>query len=216
VVIRKGRVPEASVARLSQYLRCVRRLAEQGRETTSSAEIEQLTGINAAQFRKDLSYFGEFGRPGLGYNVAHLHATLRRIMGLDEAVRAVIVGAGNLGSALLGYPGFREHGFIIEGVFDSNGNKIGREIAGRQVMDIADLSRFVRERHIGVAILTVPAAAAQSVANRLVSAGVKAILNFTPVKIIAPGDVAVRHVDLTQELEVLAYYLPAALPSAAG
>ena len=212
----KGRVPEATVARLSVYLRAVRRMEADGQETTSSADIERLTGINAAQFRKDLSYFGEFGRPGLGYDVSHLHDMLRHIMGLDQVVRAVIVGAGNLGAALLGYPGLRAHGFVIEGIFDNNWNKIGRRIWDQSILDIADISQFAQEHDVNIAILTVPAAAAQSVADKVVAASIRAILNFAPTKITGPEDVAIRQVDLTQELEMLAYHLPPAEQSGAG
>jgi len=201
-------VPEATVARLSEYLRCMRRLEADGQEITSSAEIERLTGINAAQFRKDLSYFGEFGRPGLGYNVRHLRKMLSRIMGLERKLRAVVIGAGNLGSSLLGYPGFRSHGFLLEGIFDNDPNKIGRTVWSRKIQDIADFEAFVRERNVSIAIIAVPAASAQRVAKLAVAAGIKAILNFAPVKIVVGEDVAVRNVDLTRELEILAYYLP--------
>ncbi len=208
----KERVPEATVARLSEYLRCMRRLEADGQEITSSAEIERLTGINAAQFRKDLSYFGEFGRPGLGYNVCLLRKMLSRIMGLERKLRAVIIGAGNLGSSLLGYPGFRAHGFLIEGIFDNDPNKIGRTVWSRRIRDIADLAPFVRQHNVSIAIIAVPAASAQHVANQVVEAGIKAIVNFAPIKITVGEDIAVRHVDLTRELEILAYYLPTGTP----
>jgi redox-sensing transcriptional repressor len=182
-------------------------MKKEGTLTASSADIATVTGINAAQFRKDLSYFGEFGTPGRGYNVEQLQAHLSNIMGLREEHRVLMVGAGNLGSALAGYPGFKERGFEIVAVFDSDPSKIGTTIRDLEVMDIEVLPRMNVELKACVGIVAVPMEAAQSVVDRLVAGGVKAILNFAPATVQVRPGIVVRNVDLTSELEVLSYYL---------
>lgn len=204
---RNARIPQPTIERLSTYIKCLRAMKKDGTKTASSADIAAVTGINAAQFRKDLSYFGEFGTPGRGYDVEQLQAHLANIMGLREDHRVLLVGAGNLGSALAGYPGFKERGFEIIGVFDSDPYKIGTKIGDLEVMDVDTLPKVNAELKAGVGIVAVPASAAQTVVDRLVAGGVKAILNFAPATPQVRPGIVVRNVDLTSELEVLSYYL---------
>ncbi len=203
-----GRAPEPTVLRLSVYLRCLRQADAEGLQTISSAEIEHRTGISAGQVRKDLSYFGEFGKPGLGYAVEPLLVRLSHIMQLDRPRKAVIVGAGNLGTALAGYQGFRRSIFSLVAVFDNNLSKIGRRLWDLEILDLEELPRVVREEKVEFGIITTPVEAAQQVAGLMAAGGVRAILNFVPTRIVPPPGVVVRHVDLTKELEVLCYYLP--------
>lgn len=203
------RVPQPTIERMSAYLQCVRGIAADGISTASSTEIAQRTGINAAQFRKDLSYFGEFGTPGLGYDVAELEAHLSRIMGLDEARDLLLVGAGNLGAALASYMGFNERGFRVAAIFDADPMKIGGKLGGRPVYHIDDLARVNAQVKAQVGAIAVPRNAAQPVVDALVAAGVQAILNFAPTAILVRPGIVVRNVDLTSELEVLSYYLRA-------
>ena len=202
-----GRIPEPSLSRLSLYLRCLRRLVKDGVKTISSAEMERRCGVTATQIRKDLSYFGEFGRPGVGYEVQHLLARLTEIMHLDRQHRVVIMGAGNLGSALAGYSGFVLSPFRVVGVFDNNLAKIGRTLWDLEILDANHLPQINQELKANIGLIAVPADAAQEAADLLVKGGVRAILNFAPRMIQVPSDVAVRNVDVTRELEVLCYYL---------
>lgn len=203
------RVPQPTIERMSAYLQCVRGIAADGIATASSTEIAQRTGINAAQFRKDLSYFGEFGTPGLGYDVAELEAHLSRIMGLDAARDLLLVGAGNLGAALASYMGFNERGFRVAAIFDTDPAKIGGTLGGCPVYSLDDLARVNAQVKAQVGAIAVPRAAAQPVVDALVAAGVQAILNFAPTSILVRPGIVVRNVDLTSELEVLSYYLRA-------
>lgn len=204
---RNARIPQPTIERLSTYIKCLRAMKKEGTKTASSADIAAVTGINAAQFRKDLSYFGEFGTPGRGYDVEQLQAHLSNIMGLREEHHVLLVGAGNLGSALAGYPGFKERGFEIVAVFDSDPYKIGAKIGDLEVMDVDTLPKVNAELKADVGIVAVPASAAQTVVDRLVAGGVKAILNFAPATPQVRPGIVVRNVDLTSELEVLSYYL---------
>jgi redox-sensing transcriptional repressor len=188
-------------------LPCVRRMLADGVATASSTEIAERTGINAAQFRKDLSYFGEFGTPGLGYDVAELEAHLARIMGLDTPRDVLLVGAGNLGAALSSYMGFSERGFRVVAIFDADPNKVGQKIAGQTVHHLNDLAKINAELGAQVGVVAVPRVAAQEVVDKLVAAGVQAILNFAPTAILVRPGIIVRNVDLTSEMEVLSYYL---------
>lgn len=203
------RVPQPTIERMSAYLQCVRVIAADGITTASSTEIAHRTGINAAQFRKDLSYFGEFGTPGLGYDVAELQAHLSRIMGLDTARDVLLVGAGNLGAALASYMGFNERGFRVAAIFDTDAGKIGGTLGGRPVYHIDDLARINAQVKAQVGAVAVPRVAAQPVVDALVAAGIQAILNFAPTGILVRPGIVVRNVDLTSELEVLSYYLRA-------
>jgi len=168
--------------------------------------MERSCGIAAVQIRKDLSYFGEFGRPGIGYEVQDLLTRLTQIMHLDRQHRVVIVGAGNLGSALAGYSGFVLSPFRVAGIFDNNFNKIGRQLWDLEILDVQRLAKANKELKASIGMVAVPADAAQEAVDLLVKAGIRAILNFAPAIIEVPEGVALRHVDLTRELEVLSYF----------
>jgi len=197
-------VPDPTLLRMCRYLRILER---RDQSTISSAAIAEAAGVNAAQVRKDLSFFGEFGQPGVGYDVGELLASLKRIMGLDREREVVVVGAGALGSALINYPGFEDRGFKIVALFDNNPAKVGHRLRGYEVMPFDRLGEVVADADVSLAIVAVPRVAAQDVADALIAAGVKGILNFAPVALKVPDDVTVRSVDLTLQLETLAYYL---------
>ena len=207
--------PEPTVARLALYLRSLRAASRDGVETISSAELEKRTGITSGQIRKDLSYFGEFGRPGLGYNVTALVARLSHIMQLDRSHDVLIVGAGNLGAALSGYSGFPRAGFHVVAIYDNNYNKIGRKLWDLEILDVNRLPEMNRSMGVEVGLITTPAEAAQEVADLMVQGGVKGILNFSPQRVTVPPPAVVRHVDVTQELEVLCFFKAAQELSAA-
>lgn len=201
-------VSELTTNRLSVYLRCLNALEEAGVRTISSHALADQFHLNAAQIRKDLAYFGEFGVRGVGYYVTELRRHLRQILGVDQHVPIAIVGAGNLGLALADYPGFRLEGFEIAALFDASRAKIGRKSRGGvAIHDIRHLRRIVRASHIRIAVVAVPARAAQSVVDAVVAAGVKAILNFSPGTLKVPDDVKLKSVDLTVSLESLSFYL---------
>ena len=202
-----GKVPIPTLERLATYLRYLIDLENSSIETISSAEVEEETGINAAQFRKDLSYFGEFGKPGVGYNVADLQTRIARILKINQEQRMLMVGAGNLGSALVGYPGLKEHRFNLVAVFDNNFAKIGRNLWDLEILDIARVKEINSKLKAHMAIIAVPRAAAQSVTDSLIDAGVHAILNFAPTILKVPDHVVVRNVSFVQELAVLSYHL---------
>ena len=203
------KIPQPTIERLSAYLQCVRGLRSSGIATASSSQIAEGTGINAAQFRKDLSYFGEFGTPGLGYDVAELEAHLSRIMGLDKPRDMLLVGAGNLGTALSSYSGFPERGFRLVAAFDAAPSKVGSTVGSCPVYHIDDLVKVNATLGAQVGIVAVPRAAAQQAVDKLVAAGVRSSLNFAPASVSARPGITVRHVDLTSQLEVLSYYLSA-------
>lgn len=203
--------PEPTIARIALYLRCLRLAQHEGVETLSSADIEVRTGISSGQVRKDLSYFGEFGKPGLGYAVAPLAARLARILRMDRDQPVMLVGAGNLGTALAGYTGFSEN-FQLAAIYDNNFSKIGRRLWDLEIQDIERMPELNAEMGINIGIITTPAAAAQYVAEKMVASGVRVILNFAPSRVHVPKDVIVRNVDLTQELQILCYYLPETTP----
>lgn len=201
------KVPIPTLERLATYLRYLIDLEAALVETISSTDVERQTGINAAQFRKDLSYFGEFGKPGVGYNVIELQARLARILKIDQMQPIMVIGCGNLGSALIGYPGLREHKFHIAAAFDNNPAKIGKpqgDLIIQREAEMRELNVQIRAR---IAILSVPAAAAQSVADHAIAAGVRVILNFAPVVLRVPEEIMVRNVSFLQELAVLSYHL---------
>lgn len=202
-----GKVPTPTLERLATYFTILTDLKSRRVDTISSADVEERTGINAAQFRKDLSYFGEFGRPGIGYQVDDLHARIARILKLEKTQPVLLVGAGNLGSALVGYPGLRAENFQIIAAFDNNYNKIGKQLWDLTIRDAGALVEENKTLHARIAIIAVPAAAAQEVAERLVAAGIRNILNFAPVVLRLPYDVIVRNVDFVQELAVLSFHL---------
>lgn len=197
-------VPDPTLLRICRYLRILER---HGEPTISSAAIAEAAGVNAAQVRKDLSFFGEFGQPGVGYDVKQLLSSLKKMMGLDREREVIVIGAGALGSALINYPGFENRGFRIVGVFDNNPAKIGHRLRGYEVMPIDRLSEVISEHNVSIGIIAVPRQSAQDVADALIEAGVYGIVNFAPVTLKVPDGVVVRSVDLTLQLETLAFYL---------
>jgi redox-sensing transcriptional repressor len=201
-------VSELTTNRLSVYLRCLNELDDAGVKTISSQALAEQFHLNAAQIRKDLAYFGEFGVRGVGYYVKELRAHLRQILGLDRRVRVGIMGAGNLGLALADYQGFRAEGFEIAALFDTQRDKIGRRSRGGvPIYDARSFRKLVRRERIRIAVIAVPAAAAQTVVNEVVAAGIKAVLNFSPGALKVPPDVKVKSVDLTVSLESLSFFL---------
>jgi redox-sensing transcriptional repressor len=201
-------VSELTTNRLSVYLRCLNVLDAAGVRTVSSQGLAEQFHLNAAQIRKDLAYFGEFGVRGVGYYVKELRRHLRQILGIDRGVCVAIMGAGNLGLALADYPGFREEGFEIVAMFDVARDKMGhRSRHGVPIYDIKDLRRVARRERIKIAVIAVPASAAQNVVNIVVAAGIKAILNFSPGTLKVPDDVKLKSMDLTVSLESLSFFL---------
>jgi redox-sensing transcriptional repressor len=201
-------ISELTTNRLSVYLRCLSVLDAHGIRTISSQALAERFHLNAAQIRKDLAYFGEFGVRGIGYYVKELRRHLRQILGLDRGVKVAIIGAGNLGLALADYPGFREDGFEIVALFDTLRDKIGRRSRGGVLIhDIKEFKKVVRREGIRIAVLAVPADAAQAAVQIAAAAGVKAILNFSPGAIRAPRGVKVKSMDLTVSLESLSFFL---------
>ena len=201
-------IPEAAVARLAAYLRALNESAGEEQRHVSSATIGSRVGVSPDQVRKDLSYFGEFGRPGVGYDAEQLRQQLARIMRLERTQIAVLVGAGSLGSALARYPGFAQQGFRVAAVFDVDPQRVGTKVGEVEVEHVDRLGERVRELEAAIGIIAVPRAACQWVAQRMAEGGIRAILNFAPAKIEVPAGVNVRSVDLARELECLAYYLP--------
>lgn len=197
--------PKSVVARLSLYLRELDQLRRQGRETISSRQLGRLLGFTDAQVRKDLAYFGQFGYPGIGYRTAELIQAIRGILGTDQDWPAVMIGAGNLGRALLGYHGFAARGFQIAAVLDADPRKVGTPIEGLTIQPMEALSKVVKEGRVRLGVVVVPAQAAQSVADRLVQAGVQGILNFAPTTLSLPRSVSLVSVDLTVEWEQLSF-----------
>jgi len=201
------KVAESTVRRLSLYLRFLEEFEEQGIDTISSEALASRGGTTSAQVRKDLSFFGSFGKRGLGYAVPELAGRIREILGLERRYRVAMIGAGKIGSALVQYRGFKQRGFDIVAIFDADESKIGRQWNGLTVQDIATLERELQRRPIDMAVLVTPAEAAQPVTDRLVALGVKSILNFAPVQLVVPDDVVVKTVNLALELETLSYAL---------
>ena len=201
-------VSELTTNRLSVYLRCLNALDAAGVRTISSQALAEQFHLNAAQIRKDLAYFGEFGVRGIGYYVQELRRHLRQILGLDHSVRVAIMGAGNLGLALADYAGFRDDGFEIVALFDTLKEKIGRRTRGGVLIhDTRDLRKVIKRENVGIVVVAVPAAAAQSVINAVVAAGIKAILNFSPGAVKVPRGVKLKSMDLTVSLESLSFFL---------
>jgi len=201
-------VSELTTNRLSVYLRCLNLLDDAGVRTISSQALADQFRLNAAQIRKDLAYFGEFGVRGVGYYVKELRRHLRQILGLDRRLRVAIVGAGNLGLALADYPGFRQEGFEIAALFDAAPDKIGHESRGGvPIYDIKELKRIARRERLDIAVIAVPAPHAQAVVDQVVAAGIKGILNFSPGALHVPDDVKLKSVDFTVSLESLSFYL---------
>jgi len=202
--------PKAVVGRVSLYLRQLEVFQGQGLATVSSSQLGAALAINDAQVRKDLAFFGQFGYPGIGYRIGELGTALRRILGIDRDWPLALIGLGNLGRALLKYRGFRNRGFHIVALFDNDPHKIGHAFDGMVVRPTADLAEVVREHDVSLAILSVPSDVAQGVADQLVASGVLGIFNFAPMPLIVPPHVSVVAVDLSVQLEHLAYKIQAA------
>ncbi len=204
-------IPSIAINRLSIYHRCLEKIleTEKGKELEfiSSSRIAAITGINSAQIRKDLAYFGEFGKRGLGYPLIDLNRELKKILGLDKKWSVIIAGAGNLGKALVKYKGFLKKGFIIRGIFDNNPSKIGKKLGHIFIYDIKEIEKFIKAKNINIGILVVPADSAQEVANKMVAGGIQAILNFAPVYVVLSPEIKIHNVDLSIEFEGLTYYL---------
>jgi redox-sensing transcriptional repressor len=201
-------ISELTTNRLSVYLRCLNALDAAGVRTVSSRALAEQFHLNAAQIRKDLAYFGEFGVRGVGYYVRELRRHLRQILGIDSAMRVAIMGAGNLGLALADYPGFRDEGFEIAALFDTSRDKIGQSSrSGVAIYDAREFRAVARREQITIAVIAVPPDAAQIVVNAVVAAGIKAVLNFSPGALQVPPDVKLKSVDLTVSLESLSFFL---------
>ncbi len=201
------KVAESTIRRLSLYLRFLEEFEGQGIATVSSEALASRGGTTSAQVRKDLSFFGSFGKRGLGYPVQELVERLREILGLNRRYQVAMIGAGKIGSALVQYHGFRQRGFDIVAIFDIDPAKIGRQWNGLTILDVGRLETHLKGGTIDMAVLVTPAEVAQPMADRLVRLGVKAILNFAPVQIVVPEDVVVKTVNLALELETLSYAL---------
>lgn len=202
----RRRIPEATVARLPVYLRVLNDLVDGGMSHTSSEQLAELAGVNAAKVRKDLSYLGSYGTRGVGYDSTYLVFQIERELGLNHEWAVVIVGAGNLGQALSGYGGFGQKGFPVAGIVDVDPGKIGSVIGGVRVRHIDDLPQVVASRQVSIGVVATPGSSAQDAADRLVRAGVTSILNFAPVVLAVPQGVTVREVDLAVELQILSYH----------
>jgi redox-sensing transcriptional repressor len=202
-----NRIPPAVVKRLSLYSRVLTDLEMSNIEKVSSQELAEYLGLNSAQVRKDLAYFGQFGVPGFGYYVSDLRSNLKRILRTDREVRVALVGVGNLGTALVAYGGFARQGFKILMAFDADRRKVGSMRGNIEVHHIDDLESRLAETPIDIAVLAVPAEACQGIADRLVQAGVTGLLNFVPKRLALPSHIKVHYVDLAIEMESLSYYL---------
>jgi redox-sensing transcriptional repressor len=201
------RIAESSVRRLSAYLRYLEEFEAHGHKTISSVELASQGGTTSAQVRKDLSFFGSFGKRGLGYSVSALSARLREILGLGREWKVVIVGAGKIGAALARYEGFRTRGFEVIAVYDTDPARVGRELDGLTVRDQRDLEADIARLKPHIALIAVPGDAAQGLVDRIVKSGVRAILNFAPAPITVPASVTLRSVNMALELEILSYAL---------
>ncbi len=200
-------IPRKTVYRLSIYLRCLQRLKSNGIRTVSSETLAKVAGVKSTQLRKDLTYFGQFGTRGLGYDVEQLAQMISDLLGTNSLQPVVLIGVGNLGSALLQYRGFEQEGFEIVAAFDLEADRRRSRQVAQPVHSMEKLPEFVHQRRVRMAIITVPATAAQEVANSLVAAGITGILNFAPIVLQVPEDVMVNNVNLAIELENLSYFI---------
>jgi redox-sensing transcriptional repressor len=200
-------IPDIVIGRLPIYLRALTHLAEEGREVTSSHELGQLLGISSAQIRKDLSHFGGFGKQGTGYQIDYLVEQLRQVLKVNREWEVALVGAGDLGSAVAHYKGFKDRGFHIACIFDSSPEKVGRRLGEFTIQSIEDAPRIIAERGIKIAMIAVPAHHAQEVADMLIAAGVRAILNYAPISLNVPENVRVQYIDPVVHMQRMTYYL---------
>jgi len=203
----KSKVPKNSIPRLSLYLRELTRLEKEGKKTISSAELAELTDLTDTQIRKDIAYAGQIGISGTGYEIIPLNEAIKKVLGKDKVWDVILVGVGNLGTALLSYPGFKDQGFAIKGAFDINTRKFGQKIGNAEISDIEKMSEFIKEEDIKIALLAAPEFSAQKITDTLVSCGIKCILNFAPIILKVPEDVLVSNVDLSRELEIFSYFI---------
>ncbi|NWG35034.1 MAG: redox-sensing transcriptional repressor Rex [Chloroflexi bacterium] len=201
------KIPDIIIGRLPIYLRALQRLAEKGIHNTSSQELGEMIGISAAQIRKDISQFGEFGKQGTGYSVPFLIERLQDILKVNRVWDVIIVGIGDMGHALARYNGFVNRGFHVVMLFDNDPQKIGQKVNNLEIYSMDTMMEKVKQNRIKIAMLTVPVAAAQEVADRLVKAGIKAILNYAPIHLSVPKDVQVQHIDPATHLQRMTYYL---------
>ncbi|MFO7323373.1 MAG: redox-sensing transcriptional repressor Rex [Chloroflexota bacterium] len=201
-------IPDIVISRLPIYLRALDRLAQEGHEVTSSHELGKRLGISSAQIRKDLSHFGGFGKQGTGYKIAFLSGQLRQVLKVDREWEVALVGAGDLGSAVARYRGFTDRGFRITHVFDAAPEKIGKRIGEFVIEPISSLKKVVQENNIKIAMIAVPAEEAQNVADALIEAGVRAILNYAPINLKTPEGVHVQYIDPVIHMQRMTYYLP--------
>ena len=200
-------IPDIVIGRLPVYLRALAVMAAAGQEITSSHELGEKLGISSAQIRKDLSHFGEFGKQGTGYRISHLQDQLRRILKVDREWPVALIGLGDIGHAIARYGGFKDRGFVIKSVFDSDPTKIGQSIGHLVVQDVATLPDAVREQGVQIAMLAVTAKAAQDVADLCVKGGIRAILNYAPINLSVPSTVRVQYLDPVTHLQRMTYYL---------
>ena len=205
--MRYGRIPDETIRRLPIYLRGLLFLSERDLKSKSSDKLADFIGINPGQIRKDFSYFGNFGRRGVGYNIEKLEKEIKRILKLNKVQKAALIGVGNLGSAILAYPGFGIYGFKVAVAFDNNPKKVGRKIKDISIESVSKLCTL-KQRKIKLAIIAVPRQAAQETADKLVKTGIKGILNFSPCYISVPKKVKIITLDMAMDLARLPYYMP--------
>ena len=200
-------LPKKAIYRLSIYLRCLQKLSDSGQKTVSSTTLAKAAGVKPAQLRRDLGYLGQIGTRGLGYPVSSLIATIREALGRQQLQPVILVGAGNLGSALLRYQGFQKEGFEVVAAFDAKPDEARARELKIPVHGISEIESFIEQNQVKLAILCVPIGYAQEVVNRLVNCGIQGILNFSPIMLEVPADVTVNNVDLALELEHLSYFI---------
>jgi redox-sensing transcriptional repressor len=200
-------IPDIVIGRLPVYLRALTRLLQEGQEVTSSHELGQRLGISSAQIRKDLSHFGGFGKQGTGYQIAYLVEQLRQVLKVNQEWEVVLVGAGDLGSALVHYKGFADRGFRIAYVFDNSLEKVGKNVGEFTIRPMSEMQSIVRERSVKIAMIAVPAEKAHEVANQLIEAGIRAILNYAPINLNVPSNVHVQYIDPVLHMQRMTYYL---------
>ncbi|OGO27502.1 MAG: redox-sensing transcriptional repressor Rex [Chloroflexi bacterium RBG_16_54_18] len=203
----KDQIPDIVVGRLPVYLRSLQRMASENRKVTSSQEMGERLGISAAQIRKDLSQFGEFGKQGTGYNIEFLIDKIRHILRIDHDWDVVVIGAGDIGSAVARYKGFIDRGFRVTMIFDDDPRIIGTRVGPFEVLNSADMVRLIQEARVKIAMIAVPAPDAQNVADQLVKAGISAILNYAPISLNVPLEVKVQYIDPSTHLQRMTYYL---------
>lgn len=201
------KIPDIIIGRVPVYLRALQRMADHGIRTTSSQELGEHVGISAAQIRKDISQFGEFGKQGTGYSISYLLDKLREILKVDRIWDVALIGAGDMGHALANYQGFQNRGFRIVMIFDIQPEKIGSTIGNFEVLDANKMIETIKSSGVKIAMLTVPASAAQNVADQLVQAGIRAILNYAPISLIVPNDIKVQYIDPVTHLQRMTYYI---------